>query len=51
MLPVGRDSNSDGHTNHKLGWSTSDGATNLEFKMTRLGTLKVMSDETMNLGS
>ena len=30
---------------------TTDKAMNVEIKVTRLGTLEVVSDETMNLGS
>ena len=44
------------HTNRGLEWSTNDGAMsnvlwNLELEVTRLRTLEVVSDETMNLGS
>ena len=31
--------------------ATTDKATNVELEMTRLGTVEVVSDETMNLGS
>ena len=42
-------------TNHRLRQSTDDEATtykakNVELEMMRLGTLEVMTDETMNLG-
>ena len=40
-----------GHTNHELGWSTDDEATNVGLEVTRIGTLEVVSDETMNLAS
>ena len=44
------------HTNIGLGRSiddeaTTDKATNMELEVTRLGTVEVVSDETMNLGS
>ena len=40
-----------GHTNHGLRQSTNDKAMNMELEVTRLGTLEVVSDETINLGS
>mgnify|MGYP006982091514 CR=1 FL=1 len=45
MIPVGRDSNCHGHTNHGLGRSTDDGATRDGYK---LGTI---SNKARNLGS
>ena len=45
-----------GHTNRELHQSTDDAATtdkvmNVGLKVTRLGTLEVVSDKTTNLGS
>ena len=51
MLPVGRNSYCHGHTKHGLRQSTDDKATSMELERVRLGTLEVVSDETMNLGS
>ena len=39
------------HINHGLGQSTDDEATNAELEVKRLGTLEVVSHETLNLGS